>query len=189
MQQGTVSSADRLSQGVIAWPQVRRIPLKTSKKSRKKEKSRKSRRLRRAVGPHLPPAWVPSRAPAPPQRRRGERERVRLFGESRAARDMPIWPARGPTTTPLGAHARNRQARPRACSALLAAAHKCPWCTMGASSCQIYRSRTHITTGDNTHPPTLPISRHPLELFYRRAHSCGRARDVHTLSIASEFSS
>ena len=55
-------------------------------------------------------------------------------------------------------------------------------CTMGASSCQIYRSRTHITTGDNTHPPTLPISRHPLELFYRRAHSCGRARDVHTSS-------
>ena len=28
MQQGTVSSADRLSQGVIAWPQVRRIPEK-----------------------------------------------------------------------------------------------------------------------------------------------------------------
>ena len=30
MQHGTVSSADRLSQGVIAWPQVRRIPMKTS---------------------------------------------------------------------------------------------------------------------------------------------------------------
>ena len=64
----------------------------------------------------------------------------------------------------------------------LAAAHNVHVCTMGASSCQIYRSRTHITTGDNTHPPTLPISRHPLELFYRRAHSCGRARDVHTSS-------
>ena len=42
--------------------------LKTSKKSREKRKKiRKNRRPRRAVGPHLPPAWVPSRAPAPPQ--------------------------------------------------------------------------------------------------------------------------
>jgi len=38
MQQGTVSSADRLSQGVIAWPQVRQIPMKTSEKSRKNPK-------------------------------------------------------------------------------------------------------------------------------------------------------
>ena len=66
-QHGTVSSADRLSQGVIVsmWPQVRRIPMKTSEKSRKK--AQKNRRLRRAIGPHLPPAWIPSRAPAPPQ--------------------------------------------------------------------------------------------------------------------------
>ena len=35
MQHGTVSSAERMSQGVIAWPQVRRIPMKTSKKSQK----------------------------------------------------------------------------------------------------------------------------------------------------------
>ena len=38
MHHGTVSCADRLSQGVIAWPQVRRIPMKTSKKSREKRK-------------------------------------------------------------------------------------------------------------------------------------------------------
>ena len=42
MQLGTVSSADRLSQGVIAWPQVRRIPMKTSKKSREKRKNAKN---------------------------------------------------------------------------------------------------------------------------------------------------
>ena len=80
-----VSSADRLSQGVIAWPQVRRIPMKTSKKSPKKSKNR-SARLRRAMGPHLPPAWsmvhghplasgrAPRPRPAPahvPRERRG----------------------------------------------------------------------------------------------------------------------
>ena len=32
MQQGTFSSADRLSQGVIAWPQVRRIPKNSQRK-------------------------------------------------------------------------------------------------------------------------------------------------------------
>ena len=42
-------------QGVIAWPQVRRIPLKTSKKWHNKEKIPKNRRLRRAMRPHLPP--------------------------------------------------------------------------------------------------------------------------------------
>ena len=69
MQHGTVSSAERMSQGVIAWPQVRRIPLKQVKNRAKKEKSTKNRRLRRAGGPHLPPAWVPPRALASPQRR------------------------------------------------------------------------------------------------------------------------
>jgi len=56
VQQGTVSSADRLSQGVIAWrraswPQMREIPSKNKcKKSTKKEKkTRKNRRLRRAT--------------------------------------------------------------------------------------------------------------------------------------------
>ena len=36
MQHGTGSSAERMLQGVIAWPQVRRAPMKTSKKSPKK---------------------------------------------------------------------------------------------------------------------------------------------------------
>ena len=67
MQHGTFSSADRLSQGVIAWPQVRRIPMKTSKNPQKRTIS-ENRRLRRAIRPHPPPAWTPSGAPAPAQR-------------------------------------------------------------------------------------------------------------------------
>ena len=42
--------------------------MKTSTKSRKKEKNSKNRCLRQAMGPHLPPAWTPSRPPAPAQR-------------------------------------------------------------------------------------------------------------------------
>ena len=66
-----------MSQGVIAWPQVRRIPMETSKKTRKRKKCQKNRRLRRAGGPHLPPAWVPPRALASPQRRGPRRREAR----------------------------------------------------------------------------------------------------------------
>ena len=67
MQHGTVSGAERMSQGVIAWPQVRRIP-KVKNRAKKEKNFEKNRRLRRAMGPHLPPAWVSSRALAPHQR-------------------------------------------------------------------------------------------------------------------------
>ena len=67
MHHGTVSCADRLSQGVIAWPQVRRIPMKTSKKSRKKKKTPKNRRLRRAMDPISPPHGHPLGPPRRPR--------------------------------------------------------------------------------------------------------------------------
>ena len=40
MHHGTVSCADRLSQGVIAWPQVRRIPMKQVQNRAKKNNAR-----------------------------------------------------------------------------------------------------------------------------------------------------
>ncbi len=69
MQQGTVSSADRLSHGVIAWPQVRRIPMKTSKKSHKKEDPA-PKRIGACGGPWdpiAPPHGYPLGPPRPPR--------------------------------------------------------------------------------------------------------------------------
>ena len=67
VQQGTVSSADRLSQGVIAWPQVRRIPMKTSKNREKKKKIPKKSAPAAGHGTPSPPRmdtlWGPRAGP------------------------------------------------------------------------------------------------------------------------------
>ena len=67
MQHGTVSSADRLSQGVIAWPQVRRIPMKTSKKTTKKKNNPKKSAPAAGHGTPSPPRmdtlWGPRAGP------------------------------------------------------------------------------------------------------------------------------
>ena len=67
MHHGTVSSADRLSQGVIAWPQVRRIPMKTSKKTPKKKNNPKKSAPAAGHGTPSPPRmdtlWGPRAGP------------------------------------------------------------------------------------------------------------------------------
>ena len=69
MHHGTVSSADRLSQGVIAWPQVRRIPMKTSKKWPKKKNIPKKSAPAAGHGTPSPPRmdtlWGPRAGPEP----------------------------------------------------------------------------------------------------------------------------
>ena len=67
MHHGTVSCADRLSQGVIAWPQVRRIPMKTSKKSRKKKKLQKIGACGGPWDPISPPHGHPLGPPRRPR--------------------------------------------------------------------------------------------------------------------------
>ena len=66
-QLGTVSSADRLSQGVIAWPQVPRIPMKTSKKSHKKRKPEKIGACGGPWDPIPPPHGYPLGPPRAPR--------------------------------------------------------------------------------------------------------------------------
>ena len=67
MHHGTVSCADRLSQGVIAWPQVRRIPMKTSKKPPKKKNNPKKSAPAAGHGTPSPPRmdtlWGPRAGP------------------------------------------------------------------------------------------------------------------------------
>ena len=68
MHHGTVSSADRLSQGVIAWPQsVRRIPTKTSKNRKKEENPKKIGACGGPWDPISPPHGYPLGPPRPPR--------------------------------------------------------------------------------------------------------------------------
>ena len=75
MQHGTVSSAERMSPGGIAWPHVRRVPVKTTDKSRTKQaKKRQKRKTIQKIGACGGP-WDPISPPhghplGPPRRPR-----------------------------------------------------------------------------------------------------------------------
>ena len=81
MQQGTVSSAERLSQGVIAWPQNAEFP--QVKNRAKKEKNIKNRRPRRPWDPIFPPHGYPLGPPRPPRALR-----IKVTNRSPTGRDL-----------------------------------------------------------------------------------------------------